>query len=83
MSLAASASVFALSNVSGAALRARTNRVIRLALKAAIVARPFNPRLGAEPLVPGVRWARLDFVRFADDRRRLFFAFECLAKTVG
>ena len=54
-----------------------------LALKAAMVARPFNRKRGAEPLVPEARCARLNFGRFADDRRRPFFAFECLAKTVG
>jgi hypothetical protein len=67
--------------VSGAVLRARTNRVIRLALKAAIVAPPFTR--SAEPLLPGARWACLNFGCFADERRRPFFAFECLAKTVG
>jgi hypothetical protein len=48
-----------------------------------MVARPFNPNLGVEPLLPEARRARLDFGRFADDRRRPFLAFECLAKTVG
>jgi hypothetical protein len=48
-----------------------------------MVAPPFNRSCGPEPLVPEARWAGLDFARFADDRRRPFFAFECLAKTVG
>jgi len=48
-----------------------------------MVARPFNRKPAAEPLLPEARWARLNFGGFADERRRLFFAFECLAKTVG
>jgi len=48
-----------------------------------MVARPFNPSRGAEPLLPEARRALLNFGRFADDRRRPFLAFECLAKTVG
>jgi len=57
--------------------------VIRSVLKAAMVARLFNRSRGAEPFPPEARLARLNFGRFADDRRRPFLPFECLAKTVG
>src|SRR5207237_3741454 len=60
---------------------ARTNDVIRFDLNAAILALSFNWGVGIFD-VPRRR-ARLNFGRFADDRRRLFLAFECLAKTVG
>ncbi len=48
-----------------------------------MIARPFNRSRGAEPFLPEARRALLNFGRFADDRRRPFLAFECLAKTVG
>ena len=48
-----------------------------------MVARPFNPSRGAEPFLFEARRARLNFARFAVDRRRPFLPFECLAKTVG
>jgi len=70
-----------LNNTSAPFLRARTNDVIRFDLNAAILALSFN--WGVEIFDVPCRRARLNFGRFADDRRRLFLAFECLAKTVG
>jgi hypothetical protein len=55
--------------------------VIRFDLNAAILALSFN--WGVEIFDVPRRRARLNFGRFADDRRRLFLALECLAKTVG
>jgi hypothetical protein len=52
-------------------------------LKPAMVARSFNRSRDAEPFPSEARRALLNFGRFADDRRRPFFTFECLAKTVG
>jgi hypothetical protein len=59
-----------------------TKPEIRFDLNAAILTAPFFDR-GVE--IPDVtfRDARLDFGRFAVDRRRALLAFECLAKTVG
>ena len=72
-----------MSNASALVRRARTSRVIRLGLKAAIFPLPFKRIRGADPFLFEARCARLDFVRFAVDRRRPLRAFECLAKTVG
>jgi hypothetical protein len=55
--------------------------VIRFDLNAAILALFFN--WGVEIFDVPCRRARLNFGRFAVDRRRPFRAFECLAKTVG
>ena len=79
MSLAVAPSVFALRIVPAAVRRARTSPEMCFSLNAAIRA-SFNPD---EPLLPAARRALLNFGRFADDRRRPFLAFECLAKTVG
>jgi len=57
--------------------------VIRSVLKVAMVARSFNRSRGAQAFPPEARLARLNFGRFADDRRRPFLTFECLAKTMG
>jgi hypothetical protein len=60
-----------------------TSPVIRFDLNAAILEAPFFDDDGEIRGELTFRRARLNFGRFAVDRRRALLSFECLAKTVG